>query len=76
MSKEERETFYFDPRAIDWDHCIQFYIHGIQRFCLKQESVPPDLNSTALIRKLDMEYFEDLRWAFFNGKPILSQDLQ
>lgn len=50
-------------------------MHGIQKFCLKQDTVAPNEETTALIRKNDFEYFEDLRWAFFNGKPILQQDL-
>jgi alcohol-forming fatty acyl-CoA reductase len=75
MSDSEREEFYLDPKEINWRHTVKSYNHGIQKFCLKQESVAPDSKSTALIRKNDFEYFEDLRWAFFNGKPILSQDL-
>lgn len=50
-------------------------MHGIQKYYLKEDSVAPFEETTALIRKNDFEYFEDLRWAFFNGKPILQQDL-
>ena len=75
MKPEEITEFYIDPKVIDWSNTVQSYVHGIQKFCLKQESLAPGQNSTALIRKNDFEYFEDLRWAFFNGKPILSQDL-
>jgi len=71
----DRQTFVIDPREIDWRQATKFYLHGIQKFCLKQESVAPNEQTTALIRKNDFEYFEDLRWAFFNGKPILQQDL-
>jgi hypothetical protein len=72
MSSEEKETFYIDPKVINWRSAIKQYVHGIQKYCLKQESVAPDNKNTALIRKNDFEYFEDLKWAFFNGKPILS----
>lgn len=75
MNESERKEFFIDPKEIDWRLTIKFYIHGIKKYCLKQESVAPDQKDTALIRKNDFEYFEDLRWAFFNGKPILSQDL-
>lgn len=43
--------------------------------------MPPNsqnhINQSVVIRKNDIriDYFEDLKWAFFNGKPILSQDL-
>jgi len=72
MNESEKEEFFIDPKEIDWRQTTKLYIHGIQKFCLKQETVAPDQKDTPLIRKNDFEYFEDLRWAFFNGKPILS----
>lgn len=42
MSKEEYDTFFIDPKDINWQQCIKFYIHGIQKYCLKQQSVAPD----------------------------------
>ena len=42
---------------------------------MKQDVVLPDTNKTVMIRKNDFEYFEDLRWAFFNKKPIMHQNI-
>jgi hypothetical protein len=61
--------------VIDWRQAIHAYVYGIQKFCLKQQSFLPTESSRAMIRKNDFGYFEDFKWAFFNGSPILYQDL-
>lgn len=71
MTKEDAEIFFIDSREINWQQAIKSYVYGIQKFCLKQQSIFPDQKTTAMIRKNDFGYFEDVRWAFFNGNPIL-----
>jgi hypothetical protein len=64
-----------DPKEINWAVTTRQYIYGLQKFVLKQDVFLPDYEVTTLVRKNSFEYFEDLRWAFFNGSPILQQDL-
>jgi len=75
MTPEDLDCFFIDPKIVDWRYAIQCYVHGIQKYCLKQESIPPSHDSRPMIRKNDFGYFQDLKWAFFNGTPILYQDL-
>lgn len=37
MSVEDRRTFYFDVRTIDWPSYIQTYTLGTRRFILKDD---------------------------------------
>lgn len=37
LSDEDKETFYFDVRQIDWTAYIETYILGARRFILKDD---------------------------------------
>lgn len=57
-----------DPVEIDWPLVIQLYSYGIQKFIFKYDVNPPDRVKTSIIAKNNFDYFEDIKWAFFNGK--------
>ena len=42
LSPAEREIFVIDPKAIDWRITTKLYIHGIQKYCLKEDTVAPN----------------------------------
>lgn len=37
MSTEDRKTFYFDVRTIDWSTYMEIYALGTRRFILKDD---------------------------------------
>lgn len=51
LSPEDRETFMFDVKQIDWPSYLEHYILGIRQFIMKES---PEMQSAALsrIRKL------------------------
>ena len=42
LSADDRDTFYFDVRKINWRDYISAYVHGTRKYILKDETSKPD----------------------------------
>ena len=42
LSANDRDTFYFDVRKINWQDYISAYVHGTRKYILKDETSKPD----------------------------------
>jgi len=40
LSEEDKNTYKFDVKVIDWDHYFITFCHGIREFLLKEDEVP------------------------------------
>ena len=67
MIPEDRENFQIDPKTIDWPLATKIYIYGMQKYILKQEVICPTNEKAPIIPKNKYTYFEDIKFAFFNG---------
>lgn len=62
MTPQERETYFFDPKIINWTLCNRLYVYGIQKFLFNQDVVHP-LEHNSLIKKGSTTYFGEIREA-------------
>ncbi len=65
-----------DPKTIDWKLGVMVYIYGMQKFILKQEVICPTQENSPIIQKINFTYFEDIKFAFFDGQAITKYNLE
>eukprot|EP00347_Sterkiella_histriomuscorum_P008623 403344386 len=58
MHPEDRVTWNFNPKTIEWTSCSYLMVYGIQKYMMKMD-VPLPYDQSNLINKLNIKFFED-----------------
>lgn len=58
MDPEDRVSFNFNPKTIEWTNMSYLMVYGIQKYMMKMDVALPSDQSN-LIQKVNIRFFED-----------------
>lgn len=50
MSREDRASFFFDVRAVDWNSYLENYVIGVRHFVMKEDPASLPLARRQLVK--------------------------
>lgn len=75
MDEQDKKTFCFNPRTIDWQRHAHLNLYGIQKYYLKMDVSLPHHNQSRLISPMNLYYLQDAKEFLFKTYRIRGRDL-